>query len=74
MVFIPLRDYERFARQNPDRQADAPRGIRNNGAFGVLKLTLHPNGYDWQFVPGKGKTSPILVAARVTKRASSDPN
>lgn len=21
------------------------------GAFGILKLTLHPTGYDWQFVP-----------------------
>ncbi|MDP9308897.1 MAG: alkaline phosphatase, partial [Actinomycetota bacterium] len=24
--------------------------------FGVLKLTLHPTGYDWQFVPGAGGT------------------
>ena len=23
---------------------------------GVLKLTLHPTGYDWQFVPEAGKT------------------
>jgi hypothetical protein len=22
----------------------------------VIKLTLHPNGYDWQFVPEAGKT------------------
>jgi hypothetical protein len=73
-------DYERFAPQNPDGQADAKRGIRefvagtggksqrafgapkansevrNNDAFGVLKLTLRPNGYDWQFVPEQGKT------------------
>jgi acid phosphatase type 7 len=25
--------------------------VRNNNSYGVLKLTLHPNGYDWQFVP-----------------------
>lgn len=24
--------------------------------FGVLKLTLHPKSYDWQFVPQEGKT------------------
>ncbi|WP_370409967.1 DNRLRE domain-containing protein [Streptomyces fradiae] len=29
---------------------------RNNDTFGVLKLTLHSNGYDWQFVPQAGKT------------------
>ncbi|MFJ5546884.1 DNRLRE domain-containing protein [Streptomyces sp. NPDC093225] len=29
---------------------------RNNNTFGVLKLTLHANGYDWQFVPEAGKT------------------
>ncbi len=70
-------DYERFAPQNPDGQAD-PKGIREfvvgtGGAshysfgtpvansevrdatsFGVLKLTLHPGGYDWKFVPVAG--------------------
>ena len=25
-------------------------------AFGFLRLTLHPNGYDWRFVPESGKT------------------
>jgi len=30
--------------------------IRNADAFGVLKLTLKPAGYDWQFVPEAGKT------------------
>jgi acid phosphatase type 7 len=29
---------------------------RNAGTFGVLKLTLHPASYDWQFVPEAGKT------------------
>jgi acid phosphatase type 7 len=29
---------------------------RNADTFGVLKLTLRPNGYDWEFVPEAGKT------------------
>jgi hypothetical protein len=28
-----------------------------NGAYGVIKLTLHPNSYDWKFVPEAGKPS-----------------
>jgi acid phosphatase type 7 len=30
--------------------------IRNADTFGVLKLTLRPHGYDWQFVPEEGKS------------------
>ena len=30
--------------------------VRNANTFGVLMLTLHPNSYDWQFVPEAGKT------------------
>jgi hypothetical protein len=30
--------------------------VRNTDTFGVLKLTLHPTSYDWQFVPEPGKT------------------
>lgn len=30
--------------------------VRNNDAFGVLKLTLHSNSYDWQFIPVAGKS------------------
>ncbi len=30
--------------------------VRNDTTFGVLKLTLHPTGYDWKFVPEAGKT------------------
>jgi fibronectin type 3 domain-containing protein len=30
--------------------------VRNNDAFGVLKLTLHPTTYDWLFLPESGKT------------------
>jgi calcineurin-like phosphoesterase family protein len=30
--------------------------VRQNTTFGVLKLTLHPSGYDFKFVPEAGKT------------------
>jgi hypothetical protein len=30
--------------------------VRNAVTFGVLKLTLHPTSYDWQFIPEAGKT------------------
>jgi hypothetical protein len=30
--------------------------VRNDDTFGVLKLTLHPHGYGWEFVPEAGKT------------------
>jgi len=29
---------------------------RNDDTFGVLKLKLHPKGYDWKFVPEAGRT------------------
>jgi len=28
--------------------------VRNGDTFGVLKLTLHPDSYDWEFVPAEG--------------------
>jgi hypothetical protein len=30
--------------------------VRNADGFGVLKLTLRPGSYDWQFIPEAGKT------------------
>ncbi|HKW87807.1 MAG TPA: metallophosphoesterase [Candidatus Acidoferrales bacterium] len=30
--------------------------VRMTDIFGVLKLTLHPRGYDWEFIPQAGKT------------------
>ena len=30
--------------------------VRNSDTYGVLKLTLHPTSYDWEFVPEAGKT------------------
>lgn len=30
--------------------------VRNSSTFGVLKLILRENGYDWQFIPVEGST------------------
>jgi hypothetical protein len=30
--------------------------LRNTDTFGALKLTLHPESYDWKFMPVAGKT------------------
>jgi hypothetical protein len=30
--------------------------VRNNTAYGVLKLTLRTTGYDWEFIPAEGST------------------
>jgi len=30
--------------------------VRDSSTYGVLKLTLRPTGYDWQFVPVAGST------------------
>lgn len=30
--------------------------VRNADTFGILRLTLHPDGYDWRFVPEAGRT------------------
>jgi hypothetical protein len=73
-------NYERFAPQDPNGQADPAHGIRQfvvgtggrslnsfttvqpnsevriANAYGVIKLTLHPEGYDWQFVTAPGGT------------------
>ena len=35
---------------------DADSEVRNNTTLGVLKLTLHPDSYDWEFVPVVGGT------------------
>jgi Fibronectin type III domain/Calcineurin-like phosphoesterase len=43
---------EHMAFVNPSRNSQ----IFNNNTFGVLKLTLHPTSYDWQFVPQAGGT------------------
>jgi len=36
----------------PWRSAPSPgTEVRDNSTFGVMKLTLHPDSYDWQFIP-----------------------
>jgi hypothetical protein len=30
--------------------------VRYDSSYGILQLTLHANGYDWQFVPVAGAT------------------
>jgi hypothetical protein len=30
--------------------------VRGVNTFGVIKLTLHASGYDWQFVPKPGQS------------------
>jgi len=30
--------------------------IRNDDTYGVLKMTLHPDSYSWEFIPEAGKT------------------
>jgi acid phosphatase type 7 len=37
-------------------RADGRRQAANDTTFGVLKLTLRPDGYDWRFVPEAGAT------------------
>lgn len=44
------RSHYQFATIQPNSE------VRSTGTFGVLKLTLHANSYDWQFVPEAGKT------------------
>lgn len=35
---------------------DANSEIRNDETFGVFKMTLHVDGYDWEFIPVEGQT------------------
>src|SRR6201992_733805 len=35
---------------------EATSEVRDTTTFGVLKLTLKPNGYDWKFIPEAGKS------------------
>jgi chitodextrinase len=36
--------------------AHANSEVRNNNTFGIMKMTLRPTGYDWQFVRAAGGT------------------
>jgi hypothetical protein len=44
------RSHYAFGTTQPNSEA------RNNDSFGVLKMTLHPGSYDWEFVPEAGRT------------------
>ena len=45
-----LESFYAFAATQPNSEA------RNGDSFGVLKMTLHPGSYDWEFVPEAGST------------------
>jgi acid phosphatase type 7 len=89
-------DYERFALQTPDGEADPAHGIREfivgtggaslrgfrstpepnsevreHSTYGVLKLTLRPSGYDWEFVPIAGQTFRDMGSAACVAPAQS---
>src|SRR3984885_9855183 len=40
----------------PFGKPEASSEVRNADTFGVLKLTLRPRGYDWEFIPEAGKS------------------
>jgi acid phosphatase type 7 len=46
------RSHEDFSGPTPPNTE-----VRFNDSFGVLKMTLHPTSYDWQFVDAAGSTS-----------------
>ncbi len=43
------KDFDPLGEPRPNSQ------VRNFDTFGVLKLTLHPRGYEWEFIPQEGK-------------------
>jgi hypothetical protein len=38
--------------------------VHNDESYGVLKLTLHPHSYEWQFVPVEDETFSDSGSAR----------
>lgn len=44
--------HELYGWGSPARNSE----VRDNQAWGVLRLTLHPTGYDWEFVPVAGRS------------------
>jgi hypothetical protein len=44
------KSHRTFAASRPNSE------LRDNTAFGVLKFVLHPNSYDWLFIPEAGKS------------------
>lgn len=52
------------ANHTPIRHAIANSVVHNDTAFGVLQLTLEPDGYAWRFVPEPGQTFTDSGSAR----------
>lgn len=46
--------------------------VRDNRTFGVLKLTLHPDSYDWEFVPVDGEKFTDSGSAKCHSKKRSD--
>jgi hypothetical protein len=46
--------------------------VHNDDTYGVLKLTLHPKGYEWRFVPVEGRTFTDSGSARATEEMCPD--
>jgi len=44
------KDFDALAAPSPNSE------VRSDRAFGVLKLTLHPKSYDWEFIPVPGES------------------
>jgi hypothetical protein len=44
---------------NGHRSLDTPRAphseVADDATYGVMRLTLHPAGYDWEFIPIAGE-------------------
>src|SRR5215208_949816 len=81
-------NYQRFAPQDPNGEADPEGGIRefvvgtggrshypilgpiansevyNDDTYGVFKVTLRPEGYQWRFIPVEGETFTDSGSAR----------
>jgi Calcineurin-like phosphoesterase len=53
-----IREFVAGMGGNPSHRSFGPSvansQARNANTFGVLKLTLHPHSYDWQFIPVEG--------------------
>ena len=55
----------------PTLQANSQ--VRNNTTWGVLKLTLHPTSYDWEFIPVAGQTFTDAGSANCTSASTIVP-
>ncbi len=49
---VGTRGYSHYPIVNPIANSK----VHNDDTYGVLKLTLHPKGYEWRFVPAEGRT------------------